>query len=150
MDDIPWFREIPTCKVTGPDGYKYEPVWINPRDAEKRGIKSGDIVKILNDRGWVLGGAYVTERIRESVVYQDHGARLDPIESGVSDRGGANNLIAPTKTTSQNAPGEVTSGFLVDIEKVDVFDLARQYPETFNRPYDPDEGVAIASWIEEA
>ncbi|WP_102379550.1 molybdopterin-dependent oxidoreductase [Raoultibacter timonensis] len=150
MDDIPWFREIPTCKVVGPDGYKYEPVWINPKDAEKRGIESGDIVKILNDRGWVLGGAYVTERIRESVVYQDHGARLDPIESGVSDRGGANNLIAPTKTTSKNAPGEVTSGFLVDIEKVDVFELAERYPEAFNRPYDPDEGVGITSWIEEA
>lgn len=112
------------------------------------GIKTGDIVKIYNDRGWVLGGAWVTERIRSRVVYQDHGARLDPIEPGVSDRGGANNLIAPTKTTSKNAAGEVTSGFLVDIEKVDVFELAKQYPEAFGRPYDPAEGVEITSWVE--
>ncbi len=150
MDDIPWIREIPTCKVKGPDGYMYEPVWINPADAEPLGIKSGDVVKIYNDRGWVLGGAWVTERIRPRVVYQDHGARLDPIEPGVSDRGGANNLIAPTKTTSKHAAGEVTSGFLVNIEKVDVFELAKQYPEAFNRPYDPAEGVDISSWIQEA
>ena len=149
MDDIPWIREIPTCKMKGPDGYMYEPVWINPQDAEPLGIKSGDIVKIYNDRGWVLGGAWVTERIRTHTVYQDHGARLDPIEPGVSDRGGANNLIAPTKTTSKNAAGEVTSGFLVNIEKVDVFELAAQYPEAFGRPYDPAEGVEISSWMQE-
>ena len=149
MDDMPWTREIPTCKVKGPDGYLYEPVWINPIDAEKKGIKSGDVVKLFNDRGWVLGGAIVTERIRPQVVYQDHGARLDPIEPGVSDRGGANNLIAPTKTTSQNAAGEVTSGFLVDVEKVDVLELAKQYPEAFSRPYHADEGVDISTWMQE-
>ena len=32
-DDITWLREIPTCKVTGPDCYQYEPIWINPLDA---------------------------------------------------------------------------------------------------------------------
>ncbi len=50
-DDIPWLREIPTCKVKGYDGYMYEPVWINPIDAESRGIKTGDILKVFNDRG---------------------------------------------------------------------------------------------------
>lgn len=149
MDDIPWIREIPTCKVKGPDGYMYEPVWINPKDAAPLGIIDGDIVKLYNQRGWVLGGAIVTERIRPRTVYQDHGARLDPIEPGVSDRGGANNLIAPTKITSKNAAGEVTSGFLVGVEKVDVFRLAEKYPEAFNRPYDPAQGVDISTWIEE-
>ena len=38
---------------------------------------------------------------------------------------------------------------MVNIEKVDVFALAEQYPEAFNRPYDPDEGVAIESWLAE-
>ena len=150
LDDISWIREIETCKVEGPDGYLYEPVWINPVDAEEYGIKNGDVVKIYNDRGWTLGGAYITERIRPKVVLQDHGARLDPIEGGVSDRGGANNLIAPTKTTSQNAPGEVTSGYLVAIEKVDPFALAAEYPEQFGRAYDPAVGVDISTWIQEA
>jgi Anaerobic dehydrogenases, typically selenocysteine-containing len=146
MDDISWLREIPTCKVTGPDGYQYEPLWINPVDAEKLGLKDGDVAKILNDRGWVLGGVYVTERIMPGVVYQDHGTRLDPIVSGESDRSGSNNLICPTETTSKNAPGEVTSGYLVDVEKVDVFALAQEYPEVFNRKYEKGVGLCIENW----
>ena len=50
-DDITWQREIRTCKVKGWDGYLYEPIWINPEDAEARGIKDGDIVKLFNERG---------------------------------------------------------------------------------------------------
>ena len=140
LDDCAWFREIKTCKVKGPDGYAYEPVWINPADANELDVVSGDVVKIFNDRGWVLGGVYVTERIRTRTVLQDHGARIDPIEVGVSDRGGTNNLIAPKAIASKNCAGEVTSGYLVGIEKVDVFELARQYPEAFSRPYDPETG----------
>jgi trimethylamine-N-oxide reductase (cytochrome c) len=151
-DDVTWFREIETCKVTGPDGYKYEPIWVNPRDAGELGLKTGDVAKLYNERGGVLGGVLVTERIMPGVVYQDHGSRVDSIVLGEGglDRGGANNLIAPTATSSKNAPGEVTSGFLVNIEKVDVFALAKQYPEAFNRPYDPSCGlVAEGRIIEE-
>ena len=62
-DDITWFREIETCKVRGADGYQYHPLWMNPVDAEARGIKKGDVVAIFNERGTVLAGAYVTQRI---------------------------------------------------------------------------------------
>ncbi len=147
MDDCTWLREIPTCKIMGPDGYRYEPVWINPKDAEKLGIANGDIVKIFNDRGWTMGGAVITERICEHAVLQDHGARIDPIEPGISDRGGTNNLIAPKAITSKNCAGEVTSGYLVGVEKVDVFELAKQYPGAFNRPYDADYGVLQSQWF---
>ena len=34
-DDISWTRETPTCKVLGADGYRYEPVWINPEGCRK-------------------------------------------------------------------------------------------------------------------
>lgn len=148
-DDIPWLREIPTCKVTGPDGYAYEPIWVNPLDAERLGLKDGDIAKLYNERGGVLGGVWVTERIMPGVLYQDHGARVDTIVPGKGglDRGGANNLIAPDKTTSKNAPGEVTNGFLVGIEKVDVFELAQQYPEAFARPYNAACGLTCEGHI---
>ena len=53
-DDITWQREIRTCKIKGWDGYMYEPIWINPKDAEARGIKDGDILKMFNERGTVL------------------------------------------------------------------------------------------------
>ncbi len=102
-DDIIWTREIPTCKVRGPDGYYYEPLWIHPLDAEARGISHGDVVKVFNERGAVLGGAYVTQRIMPGVVYMDHGARYDPIIPGELDRGGAINTISPHNLTSKNA-----------------------------------------------
>jgi trimethylamine-N-oxide reductase (cytochrome c) len=150
-DDVTWLREIETCKVVGPDGYRYEPIWVNPIDAGKLGLKTGDIARIYNERGGVLGGIIVTERIIPNTIYQDHGSRVDSIVLGAGglDRGGANNLIAPTAITSKNAAGEVTSGFLVNIEKVDVFALAKRYPEAFKRPFDPDCGIIAAARIVE-
>ena len=141
FDDAAWIREIPGCKVVGPDGYAYEPVWINPEDARELGIESGDVCRIFNERGWTMGGAIVTNRIRRHAVLQDHGARLDPIVPGVSDRGGCNNTICPKRTASKNCSAEVTSGYLVGVEKVDVFALAREYPEAFSKPYDPETGT---------
>ncbi|MCD7748658.1 MAG: molybdopterin-dependent oxidoreductase, partial [Oscillospiraceae bacterium] len=94
-DDIVWNREVPTMKVRGFDGYQYEPVWLHPSEAEKRGIKHGDVVKVFNERGIVLCGAYVTERLIPGACSVDHGARLDPIIPGWLDRGGAINTITP-------------------------------------------------------
>ena len=39
----------------------------------------------------------------------------------------------------------MTSGYLVGVEKVDVFELARRYPEAFGRPYDAEQGLIIES-----
>ena len=140
-DDMAWLREIHTCKVKGPDGYLYEPVWLNPAEAAARNIKDGDIVKIYNERGALLAGAWVTERIRSKVVYIEHGARLDPIITGALDRGGSINTITPHKSTSRNAFGMVSSGFLVNIEKVNLNKLKKKYPQAFSRVYDPDSGL---------
>ena len=151
-DDIPWLREIEnTGKVIGPDGYSYEPLWINPLDAERYGLKDGDIAALFNERGSVLGGVYVTERIMPGALYQDHGARVDAIVRGTGglDRGGANNLICPSAITSPNAAGEVTNGYLVGLRKVDVLELARQYPEEFSRDYSPEYGLIASAYIEE-
>ena len=150
-DDISWTRECPTCKVKGPDGYLYEPLWIHPSDAAKRGIKSGDIVKVYNERGIVLGGAYVTERIMPGVAYMDHGARVDWIIPGKLDRGGAINLITPIGITSKNCVGHTVSGYLVEVEKVSLAQMEEwkeQYPEAFSREYDPASGLRFDAWIE--
>ena len=147
MDDIPWFQEIETSKVHGDDGYPYEPCWINPADAAELGIEDGDIVEIYNDRGMVLGGAYVTPRIMAGAVNQDHGARLDPLEFGKSDRGGANNIICPTNVTSKHCAGEVTNGFLVGVKKADMDALRARYPEAFARKFDPATGILVDDWI---
>ena len=151
-DDITWMREIPTMKVTGSDGYQYEPVWIHTSEAESRGIKHGDIVKIYNERGVVLGGAYVTERLRSGVAYMDHGARWDPIVPGKLDRGGAINTITPHKVTSKNSTGMVVSGFLVEVQKVTDAEMVgwrKDYPAAFNRNYDAVTGVSLSGWMKQ-
>jgi anaerobic selenocysteine-containing dehydrogenase len=147
-DDISWTRETPTMKVPGPDGYKYEPIWVNPKDAEKRGIKDGDIVKVFNERGIVLVGARVWERVMPGVVYVDHGARYDPIVPGEIDRGGAINTITPHNVTSKNATGMVVSGFLVEVGPVNLYELEKKYPEAFKRKYDPAAGLRFEAWVE--
>ncbi len=147
-DDMQWLREMETCKIIGPDGYAYQTMWIHPSEAEKKGIRNHDIVEIFNERGSVLAGAYVTERITPGVVYIDHGARWDPIVVGELDRGGAINTITPRKTVSKNATGMVSGGFLVDVERVDVEELARQYPEAFQRPYNAASGLRYERMIE--
>jgi trimethylamine-N-oxide reductase (cytochrome c) len=149
-DDISWTREIETCKVRGWDGYMYEPLWLNPRTAAERGIKDGDIVKIYNERGTVLGGAYVTERMMPGVAYMDHGARVDSIVPGKLDRGGAINLISPIGISSKNAAGMATSGYLVEVEKVSMKQMEEwrnKYPEAFEREYDPASGLRFNAWI---
>jgi len=146
-DDITWLREIETCKITGPDGYQYHPVWLHPSTAEKYGIKDGDVVSIFNDRGTVLSGAYVTERIMPDVVYIDHGAKWDPIVPGEIDRGGAINTIVPRNTTSKNAVGHAVSGFLVEIEKTDMEALKTRYPEAFEKPFHPCAGPGLEACI---
>ena len=148
-DDVTWLREIGTCKVKGPDGYMYEPVWLNPVDAGKLGIENGDVVSVFNERGSVLGGAIVTERTMPGTVYQDHGARIDAIVRGKGglDRGGANNLICPLATASENTLSEATNGFLVNVKKVDIDALAEKYPEEFGREYEAADGLRVSSWL---
>ncbi len=153
-DDISWTREIVTCKVLASDGYRYEPVWINPKDAAERGIKDGDIVKVFNERGVVLCGARVWERMSQRVVYVDHGARHDPIINDV-DRGGAINTIAPNGITSRNAVGQATSGYLVDVQKLTESDYQKwrakdpvSFDDAFSRDYDPGYGQRFNGWVE--
>ncbi|MEM0262549.1 MAG: molybdopterin-dependent oxidoreductase [Nitrososphaerota archaeon] len=146
-DDITWLREIPTCKIRGPDGYLYEPLWIHPIDAAKKGIKHGDIVMVYNERGATLRAAYVTERIIPNAVGVDHGSRFDPISlEPLIDRGGSDNILSPLKPISKNTVGMVCAGFLVDVVKVDLDELKKKYPEAFQRKL-ADGGPCLEGWL---
>ena len=152
LDDITWFREIPTCKIDGPDGYKYEPVWINTADAERLGIKQGDICKVFNDQGIILCGAKVSERMIPGTILVNKGARVDPIAPHI-DRGGSTNLITTPKPISKNCWGFVVSGFLAGIEKLEQEEMdewKQKYPEAFSREYDAASGSQYAAWVEGA
>jgi trimethylamine-N-oxide reductase (cytochrome c) len=105
------------------------------------------VVKIFNERGGVLGGAFVTERIMPGVISTDHGSKYDPIVTGELDRGGAINTIVPHNVTSKNSAGMATCGFLAEIERVDLDELRRRNPDAFNRPFHNCAGAGIESFL---
>ena len=95
--------------------------------------------------------SHVSERVMPGAVSIDHGARYDPIVPGEFDRGGAINTITPHNRTSKNATGMVCSSFLVEVEKVteaQMNEWKAQYPDAFNRAYDPAQGLCLAGWLE--
>ena len=117
---VPWLSEIPANRIMK-DGYCWHIVRIHPTDAGARGIKDGDIVKIYNDRGGVLGIAQVTERMKPGTIHSYEGSsKYDPMVKGkpdAVDRGGCINLITPARMVSKNAPGMAPNSCLVEIEK---------------------------------
>jgi anaerobic dimethyl sulfoxide reductase subunit A len=79
--------------------------WINPADAARRRVKSGDLVRVFNDRGAMLIPARVTPRVMPGVVAIPQGAWWDPGTDGV-DRGGSLNVLTslrPTPLAQANA-----------------------------------------------
>jgi trimethylamine-N-oxide reductase (cytochrome c) len=97
-----------------------EPIWINTKDAEDRGIKDGDVVRVFNDRGALLAGAVVTDRIRPGVVRVNEGGWYDPLkrgQTGALDKYGSANVLAVDKGTSKLAQGNCGHTAIGDVEK---------------------------------
>ncbi len=148
--DIPWTREF--TKQIGWDGYNYENLWMHPTDAAKRGIKHGDIVRIYNERGGVLGAAYVTERQVPGGVGMVKARQCDYIIPDELSRAGSPNSLAPDDgcSTHTNLSG-CQNNYLVEVEKVSgaqMDEWRKNYPAAFARDYDPDYGPLASGWIE--
>jgi len=103
FDNIPWLRELVPQAIS-----------INSADADSRGIKDGDTVRVFNDRGQMLIRAMVTERIMAGVVDIPQGAWYQPDENGV-DRGGCANVL--TKDAISPAGAFCFNTALVQVEK---------------------------------
>ena len=104
FDNLPWLRELQDQTLT-----------INSRDAGPRGIKEGDMVRIVNKRGEVRIPARVTERIMPGVVAIPQGAWFAPDENGV-DHGGSANVLTSSVTSPAGAFASHTA--LVQVEKI--------------------------------
>jgi len=100
----PWLQEVQTQKL-----------WINPQDAQARGIRQGDEVRIHNDRGISVVPAEVTPRIIPGVVAMQAGAWWQPDAQGV-DRGGCANVLSSARITAL-AKGNSHQTMLVEVVK---------------------------------
>ncbi|CAM7764552.1 Molybdopterin-dependent oxidoreductase [Lelliottia nimipressuralis] len=100
----PWLQEVQTQKL-----------WINPRDAEPRGIVQGDKVRIHNARGVSLVEAEVTPRIIPGVVAMQAGAWWQPDAQGI-DHGGCANVLSSSRITAL-AKGNSHQTMLVEVAK---------------------------------
>jgi anaerobic dimethyl sulfoxide reductase subunit A len=90
-------------------------VFINPIDANERGIRDGDLVRVWNERGELVISARVTPRILPGVVDIPQGAWWSPDENGV-DFGGCINVLTSERWTPY-AFGTAQHTIMVQAEK---------------------------------
>ncbi|ULO00544.1 DMSO/selenate family reductase complex A subunit [Campylobacter molothri] len=104
------FWEIPQIRETNP-----QEIWINPIDAQARGIKTGDIIQVRNDLGIIQGMAKVTPKIIPGCAVTPQGSWAK-YENGIDMGTCVNSLasIVPTAISKGNGQHSI----LVEIAKV--------------------------------
>ncbi len=97
-----------------------EAIRIHPEDAARRGIGTGDVVRVFNSRGSCLAGVVITDRIRRGVVQLSTGAWYAP-GSGPDLEGtclhGNPNTLTSDEGTSSLALGPAAHTCLVRVER---------------------------------
>ncbi|MEE4086161.1 molybdopterin guanine dinucleotide-containing S/N-oxide reductase [Pseudomonas viridiflava] len=99
-----------------------EPLTMNPKDAQARGIVGGDVIKVFNERGAFLAGVIVSDGIRPGVVQIATGAWFDPLvrgERGSLEKHGNPNVITRDVGASSLSQGCSAQTASVDIVKWD-------------------------------
>jgi len=106
------------------DCYRHA-VWISLADANARGIKDNDLVRVHNDIGEMIIPAYVTSRVVPGTVFIFHGGWYNPSETksqlmpdGI-DVGGAPNLLIHNEDLPTTIVGMFPCKGLVQCEKWD-------------------------------
>jgi biotin/methionine sulfoxide reductase len=120
-----------------------EPVRMHPTDAAARGITTGDVVRLFNERGACLSVAIVTEDVRPGVAQLSTGAWYDPddaeAEAPLCVHGNPNVLTRDVGTSrlAQGCTGQLTC---IEIER-----FAGNLPPI--RAYDPPELAEAAPYV---
>ncbi len=92
-------------------------LFINPLDAQARGIADGDPVRVFNDRGATIVPCRVTNRVMPGVVDLPQGAWWTPDDEGVDRRGSINVLTSERWTALGFASTQHT--VMVQVEKAE-------------------------------
>ncbi|MEP2530351.1 molybdopterin dinucleotide binding domain-containing protein [Shimia sp.] len=99
---------------------------IHPNDAATRGIVSGDIVELFNDRGRCLVGAKVTDEIREGCVFLWTGAWYDPDFAAPQNR---DRLGNPNALTHDHRTSSLSQGIAAHSTLLEMFKFEGPAPE---------------------
>ena len=109
-----YFVDEPQMKVNG-----YQTIQMNPIDAQARGLQNGDIVRVFNDRGQILTGLQITNRLLPGVVLVHEGGWYTPQQPGVVgslDLGGCANCLIDGRQGEPITPGMISNA-LVEAQK---------------------------------
>ena len=102
------------------DGHYYLVARVNRQDAEARGVRDDDLIRLWNDRASVVCAAQVTDRIRPGVVSASSAsAQYRPAgEPGNStDLGGCVNMLNSKKTLTDKSSGMTPNTSRIQFEK---------------------------------
>ncbi len=96
-----------------------EPLLLNKKEAKKREINDGDIIRVFNDRGEILAAAHITEEVIDNVAVMCEGAWYSPEVPGEKSlcQHGNVNVLTIDKGTSKLAQSNIAHTALVEIEK---------------------------------
>ena len=103
--NLPWLMQVAPQRL-----------WMNVVDAQRLGVRHGDLVKVFNDRGVVHVRVKVTPRIMPGVLSLPQGAWYAPDKNGV-DLGACINTLTKTHFTPV-AKGNPQHTNLVDVVKI--------------------------------
>lgn len=95
------------------------PIRISRHDAERRGIRDSNIVRVFNGRGACLAGAIVDDTLNPGIAVLATGAWYDPLDpaDGVSlDKHGNPNVLTPDRGASKLTQAPIPNSTLVEIE----------------------------------
>jgi biotin/methionine sulfoxide reductase len=102
-------------KVAGRSG-----IFISPADAQARGLKDGDIVRVFNDRGACLAGVRVSDGVMSGVVCLPTGATFEPVADASGrplENHGNPNVLTKDLGTSRLGQGPSAQTCLVEVER---------------------------------
>ncbi len=91
-------------------------VRISVEDAKAKGISSGDLVELYNERGAVIAGAVVSEKIMKGVASLEEGNWIQ-LDSRGRCNSGAINVITTSKACSDLSQATSANSCIVNIKK---------------------------------
>ncbi|KMV31523.1 trimethylamine-N-oxide reductase [Photobacterium swingsii] len=109
-------------------------VLINDIDAQRHGIRSGQLVEIFNDRGRVIAGAKVSDQIMAGVISLEEGAWVQ-FDSQGRCNGGSINVLTSSQASSDLSQATSANTCLAYIQRC-------RDPESSNLAFEPPKVLA--------